>query len=399
MMLWLSVALAQEFGGFAEVRAQGYVGVDSDVPILLVERLRPTFTAPLGERVKLTATIEAGLSQGWRVNDAFTTLIEDQGLSPDLATAIGGGRAYENKAFSISDASDYLAVDRLAVEVYLPFMDVRLGRQALNWGSGFVVNPSDPFPEVLLTEPWKPRSGVNALRVDVPFGELNTVQLVVAANDAFTHPRFAGRVTINTLDTDFSLVGAYREEADSGIVGLDVKGTLGIGFWFEGVVHVQEERSPYEEFNVGLDYSFPVLEQLIVTGQYYRNGGGSTGVGPSLLAEREPFAPVFGGRDYLMASVSAGLTQDVSVSALWIQNLNDGTAFVVPNAGVFATTWLQISLAAQIPIAFGSAGGEFRPSSEQLVQQLPAADGSLTTVDLGGLVPEATIILWTRATF
>lgn len=398
-MLLLASALAQDLGGFAEVRVQGYAGVDADVPLFVVERVRPTFTAPLGKRVVLTTTIEAGISQGWRVNQAFLKLIEDEQLSPSLADALGG-RTYENEAFAVSNAADYLAVDRLAVEIYLPFMDIRLGRQALNWGSGFAVNPSDPFPEVLLTEPWKPRSGVNALRVDVPFGELNAAQFVIASDDAFTHPRFAGRVTINALDTDWSLVGAYREVIDSGIVGIDVKGTLGVGFWFEGVVHVDGGRQPYEELAAGLDYSFPVLDQLIVTAQYYRNGSGNPGTGsPALFAERQPFAPAFTGRDYLMGAVSMGFTQDFSASVLWIQNLNDGTAYAVPSATLVANSWLEISAAGQIPLSLTGAGGEFRPTDEQLVQQLPAADGTLKRVDLGGLVPDATAILWTRVTF
>ncbi len=392
-------AMAQEVDGFAEVRAQAYAGVDADIPLFFVERFRPTFEAPIGERAVLTTTIEAGISQGWRTSKAFTNLIEDEGLSPALADALGG-TSYDNEALAISRASDYLSVDRLAVEFYTSKADIRIGRQALNWGSGFAVNPSDPFPEFLLSEPWKPRSGVNAIRVDVPLGDLNGAQLVVASDDLFLHPRLAGRVTVNALNTDWSLVGAWREEVGSGIAGIDIKGTLGVGFWFEGVLHIDGELEVYEELAAGVDYSFPVLEQLIVTVQYYRNGNGQTGsAAPTLFAERKPFEPAFGGRDYVMASVAAGLTQDVSASALWLQNLNDGTAFFVPTLSLAASQSFDLSLAGQIPLSVTGEGGEFRPSAEQLQQDLPDATGGLRTVDLGGLVPDATVILWTRFNF
>ena len=193
---------------------------------------------------------------------------------------------------------------------------------------------------------------------------------------------------------------SYCEANAPGIVGLDGKGTLGVGFWFEGVVHVDAGTKPYEELAAGLDYSFPVLEQLIVTAQYYRNGAGNVGTGtPSLFAERKPFAPAFTGRDYLMGAVSVGFTEDLSASVLWIQNLNDGSAYFVPTATLVATNWLEISAAGQIPLSLSGDGGEFRPSPEQLVLPLPAADGTLKSVDLGGLVPDATAILWTRVTF
>ena len=404
LLLLAATALAQdaEVSGFVEGRLQVYTGVEADVPVLAVERFRPTFTAPLAERLQLSATIETNLSQGWRANQAIVDLGASHDLDPTLLDQLSAG-AKDNEVLAVSDDPDYLSVDRLYLDVYTKSADLRIGRQALNWGSGFVVNPSDPFPEILLTQPWRPRSGVNALKVAVPFGDLNAATLVVASDDAFLHPRIAGRVTVNALNTDWSLVGAWREEADEAIVGLDLKGTLGVGWWFEGVLHVStEDGAVYEELATGLDYSFPVLQQLIVTAQYYRSGAGrvlDTGGGPAFLAEREPFAPPFSGRDYLMGSVSVGFIPEVSGSALWLQNLGDGSAFIVPAVTTAPTGALEISLAAQIPVALSDGGGEFKPAADDLVLPLPTADGELVPVDFGGVVPSATLILWTRLNF
>lgn len=395
-----AVAFGQEVEGFTELRLTAYTGVQAEVPLFVVERFRPTFTAPFGERFSLSTTIEAGLSQGWRTNDALIDLAADAGVDPAITSAFG--QAHANEVLSISNAGNYLAVDRLYVDYYSDKVDVRLGRQALNWGSAFVVNPTDPFPEVLLTEPWKPRSGVNALKVAVPLGDLDSLNVVVASDDAFLFPRVAARATVNLLQADWSLVAAYRDDAEDAVLGLDVKGTLGVGYWFEGIARFRREASPVEELAAGVDYSVPVGDQqLVVTAQYYRNGAGSTGGEQplGLLREREPFASTFSGRDYVMASVSGGLTNDVSVSALWMQNLNDGTAFVVPSVQVVAGGQWDVSAAAQIPVSLTGDGGEFKPSADALRVELPGADGSPKTVDFGGVSPSATFIVWTRFNF
>lgn len=399
ILLLTSTVLAQSMEGFAELRLQGYVGTDSDVPLLLVERLRPSFSAPLTDRIGLSTTVEAGLGQGWTAAGALADLVEQEGLSESILAAAPGADP-GSAPLGVTAADDYLSVDRLYVEFLTRKADMRIGRQALNWGSGFVVNPSDPFPEVLLTEPWKPRSGMNAVRVDVPIGDLSGAQLVAGSDDAFRHPRLAGRITLNALQTDWSAVGAWREEAGEGIVGLDIKGTLGVGFWLEGVVHLSEDADPFEELAVGLDYSLPVLEQLVLTAQYYRNGSGSRDAQAApLLQAPEPFSPAFRGRDYLMAAVSAGLTRDLSASALWMHNLSDGTAFAVPTLSLATAGNIDLSLAGQIPLSLTGEGGEFSPADEDLVVALPAEDGGLVSADLSGIVPAATLILWTRFNF
>ena len=397
-VLLAGLAMAQEVDGFVELRLQGYTGVDAAVPLFAVERFRPSFSAPLSDRVVLATTIEAGLGQGWSAQSAFAALAEREKVSPVVLEALGASED-GNTVFGIASASDYLAVDRLTIDFQWKAADLRVGRQALNWGSGFAVNPSDPFPELLLTEPWRPRSGINAARLDIPIGALHGVQLVAGSDDAFLHPRLAGRATVNALETDWSLVGAWREEIDEGIVGLDLKGTLGVGFWLEGVVHLPAGEEAWEELVTGLDYSVPVLQSLVFTAQYYRNGSGRVGgPSPSPLEPRQAFAPALSGRDYLLTAVAAGLTPELSANVLWMQNLGDGTAFVVPSTSVLASGSIDISLAAQIPVATRGPG-ELKPARRDLRVELPRTDGSLAALDLDGIVPATTLILWTRFNF
>lgn len=417
-------ASAQEAQGFAEVRAHYNLGVDG-VPWELVERVRPSFYTAITERVVLSATVEATLHEGRDLQTEVARTLDESDLGPLLDLAGCEWPEEANEAFDINEASDYLSVDRLYLDTYLPFADVRVGRQAVNWGSALMVNPTDPFPEVLLTEPWKPRAGVNALRVTVPVGEFHQIQGVVGTNSALTKLRAAVRGTVNLGLTDVSVVGAYRQESEDGIVGMDVRGTLGVGFWAEGAAHLrtQDKGGPYEEIALGIDYSFPVLNTLVVSGQYYHNGAGALeqttpsaaaaftaieppscagvdlfGAGDADAAAADPFAPFFSGTDYTMLSVALGVNESINVSGLWVQNLGDGSALAVPVVSMAPNGWLEVSASAQIPFSTWGDGGELHPSEDDLMLSFDTG-GAPLTVDLSGLAADATFIVWTRVNF
>jgi hypothetical protein len=362
--------------------------------------------------VALAVTVEAALAQGRDLPDEVRRTFEDSALGPILDAAGCAWPAHENELLRVDGASDYLSVDRLYADVYGKVADLRIGRQAVNWGSARFFNPTDPFPEVLVSEPWRPRRGVNVVRATIPIGEAHQVQLVAGGNDTFTAERGAARATVSVLRTDVSLVGAWRGEVDEGLVGLDLRGTLGVGWWVEGAWHVRPEQA-WEELAVGVDYSFPILETLIVAAQYYRNGRevdpGSAGLAGAVPfpecsgtaplpapAEPDPFAPFVTGHDYGLLVASLGLTPDVSVSAAALQNLGDGSGFAFPTVTVRPTGAVEVSLSAQLPYALDADGGELRPDDDDLVLRglVPGRP-----IDLSGLVPEATAILWSRVNF
>ena len=422
-------ATAQGVGGFVEARGSYQVGV-SGVPWQLVQRVRPRFEAPLGaERWRLSTTIEAALAQGATPQGALKQAIADSPLQQSLDLAGCTWPEPANGWLGVSAVSDYLLVDRLFIDTYQPRFDLRVGRQAVQWGSALVVNPTDPYPQVLATEPWRPRSGVNSARLTVPLADRHQVQAVIGVDDTFSRPRAAIRATANALQTDWSLVSAYREESDELLAGIDIKGTLGVGFWIEGALHLRELFDADEpvrvtdELALGVDYSLPVLEQVVLVAQYYRNGAGgrtpddygpggqlSTGVQPPDCAGGEdlfgtpvatdPFAPFFAARNYGMVSVLAGLHPDVSVSATVLQNLDDGTGFAIPTVSVRPGSSVELSLSGQLPYRLWGRGGELSPRDDDLVLNVDMAEGAPpVTVDLTGLVPDATLTLWSRVSF
>lgn len=403
--------------GFGEVRVSLFPGASGD-KWQVVERVRPTLVYDFTERIKLVTTVEGHLQQGRNTTRELDRALRRGGLGPLLETTDWPEQV--DRAVNLRSVSDYLDVDRLYLDVYTGRADVRVGRQALTWGSARFLNPSDPFPEVLFAEPWRPRRGVNAVRAHIPFGERRDATAIVALDDTLKKVRAAGRVRVNWAQTDFALVGAWRGDAKNGVVALDLRGTLEVGWWLEAAYVLGPGH--HEEVAAGIDYSWPVLERLDVFAQYYRNGAGAadtrgTGQLASLLSTtnigaagggllatdarpRDPFTPFTRGRDYVMVGITLGIIPDLNANVVALQSLGDGTGVVVPTLQYSLFGWLDFALSAQVPYALSRLGGEFRPRAEDL--RLSADLGppvGTVGVDFNGLVPAATLTFWTRASF
>lgn len=416
-------AVTGEAAGYVELRFMAQPGVTGRW-WTFHERLRPRFEASLHDRVRLVAEVDLHLRQGRSVQRAFEDLVETSDLAPLLELASCQWPREANERLQISDVADLLSVDRLYLDLYLPGIDIRIGRQPLFWGSAALLNPTDPFPELLVTEPWRPRRGTNAIRATVPLDADSDLTAVLATSDLFEHVRAAGRWRFRAGPTDLAFVGAYRGDDHDGLVGFDLRGDFGIGWWVEAALHLGGPVR--EELAVGFDYSFPVLDGLIVMGQYYRNGrGGGGGRGPvgsvtpptcdvpetgaaaaspltSLFPAGEPstFAPVLAGKNYLMFGVTEVFARELSLSLTLLQNLDDGSGLFVPTLTARPWGFFEIAASAQITYAATDGGGEFRPSDTTLVQHFDL--GPLLgerTLDLRGLLPDATVNLWTRFSF
>ncbi len=417
LLFLINTAAAQEASGYLENLIQVPIGVDG-VPLTVVERARPTFRAKLGDRTALVTTVDIALVQGRSTTSELERLVDEAGLAPTLAAAGIIWPSYQNEVLRIDRFQDAAIVDRLYLDLYRPKVDIRIGRQALNWGSAFMVNPTDPFPQVILTEPWRNRAGVNAARFTVPFGDWNQSALVIATSDVFDELRVVNRTTFVVGSVDLSVLGAWNQafeeeeeliEQASPLLGVDVRGTLGVGYWVEAAAHIKDlgrVASVYEEIAVGVDYSFPVLEGLVVTAQYYRSGRQAPAVDPleqlsagmsgTVASSSDPFAPFFSGENYLMGAVNLGLSERLSAGVLHVQNLDDGSALMVPTLGTtFGDRW-SMSLAGQIPLSTWGDGGELNSPAQDLRLQVPTLDGTTADLNLNELVPRATFTLQTR---
>ncbi len=318
-----------DVSGFAEARGH-FFRYDGDTYFMATELIRPDLRVRLTDRLLLSATIEAGLTQ-------HRTL--------DMNHAATGAMT------TVSDR--YIELERLFMDAYLPFADLRIGRQAVNWGSAFFINPTDPFPELLLTEPWRARSGINAARATVRFGAGHQIQALLGMDDDFKSWLAASRTTFRMGPADLAVSGTWHEETQRGMAGIDLRGNFHIGYWFEGGLHINDDHIR-EEIAVGADYSFPVMDNLIITLQYYRNNtlsfmtndyeaaDSGNGYGASSGATVTP------GRDFGIFSAALTVNPEISCSILWIQSLQHSNGLMVPVLTITPGRRWTLNAAAQI---------------------------------------------------
>lgn len=405
-------AVDAELGGYAEIRAGYLVDVDG-VPWGLTERIRPSFTIEPADRIAAEAVVEAAFAQGRNQDEAVKDILEESDLGP----ALDAFCTYEEPT-PYDEIQEYLSVERLLVKFSWPAADLAIGRQAVNWGSALAFHPTDAFAELLVTEPWRERRGVNAVKANVPFLGDHQATVVVATGDDFSpyakaEPEWedlpltgAARVTLRGLGTDWSAVAWGRPGGDW-FAGADLRGNVEVGWWVEGGWNGGDKDSV--EVVAGLDYSFPVLELLYLAAEYRYDGSGEADVDDyrwgSLAGavslpyscegvdlQKEPGGTrTTLGQHYVTAAVHVGLTEDLSVSQSVLLNAGDGTGAYVPDVSVLLGSRVTVHALAEIP--FGDQG-EFRPPPSVTTYESPAGD-----VDVSRLVPEATLVTWLRYSF
>jgi hypothetical protein len=417
--------MGADVAGYAEVRALYQVDVEG-TPWLLVERARPTFEVATGDRVRAVATVEGTLAQGRDTADELSKYLEGTEVGDKIAEF-----CTEVPTYHFDDVHGYLTVERLYVDWTGERVDVRAGRQAVNWGSALVFHPTDLYSEVVASEPWRERRGVNAVRVNVAPNEDWQIVGLAAADDDLSpfedpdeFPAFeelplsgAAKVTLRKLQVDWSAVGAYRPDGPW-FVGGDVRGTLGVGFWVEGGWHGDQDAVNPEGVEVvaGVDYSLPVLDRFYVAAEYRYDGTGEAdpaeydyGLRSSASIEL-PFSCPFStsgtnvdttkeqplprttlGQHYVDATVNLQFLDEWTVGAVAIVNVQDGTGLVVPDvARTFGERW-AVHLGAQVPVG---EDGEFSPPAE--VFDISAGDAK---GNVAGFVPAATLNAWARYSF
>ena len=236
---------------------------------------------------------------------------------------------------------------------------LRLGKQRLKWGAGYVINPSDPVnPPKDPTAARAVREGVNALKAELIHPAVSLMAFGVLY-DELAHTGVGGRLSTSVVPgTDFS-VSAYYSRSESWTAALNASvaplyalpGWDTLQLWFEGSLY---ERADSLRYNLlaGVTAQLPVLRTVLLA-EYYH------------LGERSAGQPGRQGADYLFVSLSQPTITDsghpvfdkIGLQASCLLNLTDRsfylaggitTAFVADSAVELSGSW-----------AHGEPGSEF----------------------------------------
>ena len=416
-----------ELAGYAEVRAMYQVDVEG-TPWLAVERVRPTFSITPADRVRAFVAVEGELDQGRDTSDELVKYLDTTDVGPKLDEY-----CTKNENYHFDDVREYLTVERLYVDFTGEKVDLRIGRQAVNWGSALVFHPTDLYNEVVASEPWRERKGVNAIRANIsPVSDLQIVTLVAMDDDLSAFEKTTGtdlpdavdwplsgaaKVTVRKLETDWSAVGSY-DMGGRWFAGADLRGTIEAGWWVEGGYHGDTEGVNPEGVEVvaGLDYSFPWFDRFYFAAEYRYDGTGEAdpdqydyslrSAGAVDLPYACPFstsganvdpdaavpeARVTLGQHYVDGTINVQFHQDYTVGATAIVNVQDGTGLLVPDVSTVIGSRVQVHLGAQIPVG---ENGEFSPPKSEF-----NVSAGTAKANLAGFVPVATLNAWARYNF
>jgi hypothetical protein len=163
----------------------------------------------------------------------------------------------------LGDSAGYLlttAVDRLWLQFTFGNLEIKAGRQRINWGQTFVWNPNDIFNTYSYFEVDYPeRPGSDALRIQYYTGMASTVE-VAAKLDSARRVTAATYLRFNAWNYDLQLLGGLYQEEDL-MLGAGWSGSLGpVAFrgemsYFRDLDRLRDTTG-YFMASAGWDYTF-----------------------------------------------------------------------------------------------------------------------------------------------
>jgi len=306
--------------------------------------------AMLGYRNRTTGT--GGLRLMWSASagsfrfDAATHLAFSQGDNVAYATALAAvlPPAGPTTLFDLtrrwqSNANTSVTnrIDRLSIGFSSDNLVLKIGRQAITWGSGMVFRPADivsPFAPNTIDTAYKPgadmiygqflfENGADIQAIAVP--RATALGGPVAFGASTTALRLHG--TLGALDANLMLA---RDHGDT-VATLGLGGALGGASWNAEYVDwalASGARVPSWLVNIS---NFGQLwgRNVSYFGEVYHNGfgvGGATALSalPASLSKRMSAGQVFfAGRDFLALGMNMELSADATLAPNAIVSLND----------------------------------------------------------------------------
>ena len=236
-------------------------------------------------------------------------------------------------------------IDRAFVSYPLGPTDIKVGRQAISWGSAWFWKPTDRF------SPFSPmdvdpdvKRGVDAVRAETFLGEKTSLDLVATferhpdtGRELWGHGGARLRTTFGRYDMALSGARFQLSEEANWMAGAEFTGELGkVGFRGEAAFNYLEESGEWDIAGVlGLDYRFPV--GLTLAGELFYNGYGTDNpdeyadfFADPVRSERLKRGETFNiGRYYIGLSANYELTPLMHLTLAGMGNLTDPSGLVM----------------------------------------------------------------------
>lgn len=266
-----------------------------------------------------------------------------------------------------SDAEGYHGLYRAYVKLPIGPMDIRLGRQQLNWSQTYLWSSFDRFNPYnpLQLEPDE-RQGVDALQLVWNLQNSNSIEIASAgAQEARKEShgvRF--RTHMDTIDVDYLLA----DFGGTNSVGIAAAGQwLEAGWRFEATTNrstkdTDHERDRYNDLILSVDYTFP--NEFTLIGELLYRGNGATRPQDYdwlalLSGERINLA-----QHYLGILFRKGFEPIAGVDVAWLYNLDEHSNVWAPTVRYSPGQFENLHFRSGLQLFNGSREEEFgRPEN------------------------------------
>ena len=195
------------------------------------------------------------------------------------AEAIGDDQGWLDMTWvtdgNLGDSAAYVltsTVDRFWLQFTFGNLEIKAGRQRINWGQTLVWNPNDIFNSYSYFEVDYPeRPGSDALRVSYYTGNASTIE-VAAKIDSASRVTAAGYFRFNKLGFDIQFMGGIYQEEDL-VLGTGWSGNLGSAAFRGEMSYFRDleqftDTSGYLMSSLGFDYTFSNSLMIQMEGLY-----------------------------------------------------------------------------------------------------------------------------------
>jgi hypothetical protein len=262
-------------------------------------------------------------------------------------------------------------IDRLSVGYATPDFVLRVGRQALTWGAGFVFRPMDlfdPFSPVATDTEFKP--GTDMLYAQYLFGDGSDLQFIAVprstvlngapdSNESSIALHYHGRIA------GWETTGLLARDHGDWTGALGITGNVSGATWNVEVVPVAVRNGPtVVSALANISDAETVFDRnATLFAEYFRNGFGVTGPAtfatlPPDLIDRLARGQLFNVRkDYLAAGMTLEYSPLVTLSPTLIADLDDQSLYLLAAANWSLSNSVVLIMGAQAPL--GPKGSEF----------------------------------------
>jgi len=164
-------------------------------------------------------------------------------MDPDYSEIIGNDQGWVDLSWNIMDEKSFLintTIDRYRIDLNYDKVQVRLGRQRINWGQTFIWNPNDIFNAYSFFDiDYPERPGGDAIRIQYFPGFTSAIEFAVKA-DSEDDITAAGLFRFNKWGYDIQFLTGYVNSEDW-VAGAGWSGAFGsVSFrgefsWFQPV--------------------------------------------------------------------------------------------------------------------------------------------------------------------